>query len=792
MDTKESNTPYIINLINSIIGVSVLAMPFCLKKCGLILGLSLLIGMSWLTYISCNMLVTSAVAKRRRTYEYLAFYTVGPTGKFAVELSMIGLMLGTCVAFYVIIGDLATAILQEQVDATPEQLRTLVIIFCALCIALPLGLMKNLSALGFIGMFSMAFYCLFVCVMLANSVSSGFFSFAWLHKVHFFRPAGVFQCLPIFSLAYACQCQLFTVYDSLEDASLTRMETIVTVSLRIVTFVYCTVAVLGYTTYIDNVDGNVLKNFSPNVVLDLIKIGFAISVVVGFPLMIFPCRQSIHTLFFSQHPVEGIATKTYIEPFMFKAITLCIVLSTMMVALFIPNVETILGLTGATMGSLICFIFPGIIFTKASPKEDSGVSKFVLGVGCVLLVLCTYSNVYSDAGTQNIPQKPLPIDSQQFDNINKPALPDIAIKPPIPSKPPQPEMKDMDLNRLNDHRHEPANPVPPKNDNDKEDDKNPVDFEKVPNQVDPPINNQAEDLIREEKINSESDGKEKAVDVKAQDEVKENNVIEPKIVDAVHGNEPAKPALRENAKLQGEKDSDNNHQAKINNEKPVEQKPVETIIHKVENPPSKRESVQNEVVENRVAAEDTKNENVKNANGLIDEKILLKQLKEQQQKQQQLLQEEGHLIKFLEKSQNAQQAEKQVVQRRDEEVRKQDEKLNNKALGLEVKNSQLVDDPNKQELQPPIEPENLAPVVDSQNNLPKTDNSQVKKSVDLKKEVDNPVAPHHIVDAPQKVAEEKKDTEQHRKSRELHDNEQVIKLFFVTNLMCMRLKLDCF
>jgi len=484
------------------------------------------------------MLITAAIAKRRRTYEYLAFYTVGPTGKFAVELSMIGLMLGTCVAFYVIIGDLATAILQEQVrDTNPEQLRSFVIIFCALCVALPLGLMKNLSALGFIGMFSMIFYCLFVCVMLANSFTSGFFTFAWLDKVHFFRPAGIFQCLPIFSLAYACQCQLFVVYDSLEDASLMRMETIVTTSLKIVTFVYCTVAILGYTTYVDIVDGNVLKNFSPNFVLDLIKIGFAISVVVGFPLMIFPCRQSIHTLFFSQQPMEGIASKTYIEPFMFKAITLCIVLSTMMVALFIPNVETIVGLTGATMGSFICFIFPGIIFTKAFPKEETGISKFVLTIGCILLVLCTYSNVYSATEAQNTPQKvePIPVDPQLPDSPNHDALV-IKNKDPLPEKPPIAEVVD------HEHRHEPANPVEPIVPDKHEAVNNGNDFPDVLDQVDPPLSdNEIKKEIEENKNSKERDnsdsevkGQEKPVGINNVDDQNRDANQDPNVIKIMH------------------------------------------------------------------------------------------------------------------------------------------------------------------------------------------------------------------------------------------------------------------
>ena len=651
----ESNTPYITNLVNSIIGVSVLAMPFCMKKCGLLLGLGLLIGMSWLTYVSCNMLITAAVVKRRRTYEYLAFYTVGPTGKFAVELSMIGLMLGTCTAFYVIIGDLATAILQEQVKADPAQLRTVVIVFCALCVALPLGLMKSLSVLGFIGFFSVIFYCLFVCVMIANSVSSGFLTFKWTGKIDLFRPEGVFQCLPIFSLAYACQCQLFVVYDSLEDASLMRMEKIVAYSLKIVTFVYCMVAILGYTTYADLVEGNVLKNFSPNIILDLIKFGFAISVVVGFPLMIFPCRQSIYTLFFSQHPVEGVASKTYIEPFMFKAITLCIVLSTMMVAIFIPNVETILGLTGATMGSFICFIFPGIIYNKAKPKEEISISKFVLAVGCVLLVLCTYSNIYSAASREKAIKKPAPADAAVDNLPNVKELPDVVKEMPVvPSKPPVAAVVGPE------HRHEPANPVEPivKDKHDNIPDENEVlNHMKPPGQVNP-VQKEPPKEDDEKKLNEKLSlkGKNSPQHDSILNHAKDDLLDQKKNVDFQN----------ENIALKGDnkvvRDGENRIESKKENLPDIDSKsknPSENVGKEKEN--KKVDVKRNAAQESNAQA--AKNENKipishdlppKKNSEEIDADALIKQIKEHQEKQHALLHKEVALIHALEKQQKDQ------------------------------------------------------------------------------------------------------------------------------------------
>ena len=44
----------------------------------------------------------------------VAFHSFGSVGKLAVEFSIIGLLIGTCIAFYVIIGDLGPAIISKM------------------------------------------------------------------------------------------------------------------------------------------------------------------------------------------------------------------------------------------------------------------------------------------------------------------------------------------------------------------------------------------------------------------------------------------------------------------------------------------------------------------------------------------------------------------------------------------------------------------------------------------------------------------------------------------------------
>ncbi|XP_045496127.1 putative sodium-coupled neutral amino acid transporter 10 [Colias croceus] len=395
-----------ITLANSIIGVGILAMPFCFQQCGVLLATLILLCMGLVSRLCCYFLLKSAIITRRRNFEFLAFHVFGSPGKMAVEVGIIGFLMGTCIAYFVVVGDLGPQIISKMLNINQSDiLRTSIMVIVSLVCVLPLGLLRNVDSLSNVSAATIAFYfCLVMKVI--TEAGTQMFAIDAHNKIEMWKPSGLLQCVPIFSMALFCQTQLFEIFESMPSLSLEKMNVVTKNAINICAAVYFTLGLFGYIAFgSQEISGNILMSLSPTMASDVIKLGFVMSVAFSFPLIIFPCRASLYSFLYRKvHPShhDHIINHSIPES-TFRCITVAIIAVSLFISLLLPNIELVLGLVGSTIGVLVCVVFPAACFINVTFKNTNErvLAKFILVLGLIILVLGTYANLQAAENTRD-------------------------------------------------------------------------------------------------------------------------------------------------------------------------------------------------------------------------------------------------------------------------------------------------------------------------------------------------------------------------------------------------------
>lgn len=288
-------------------------MPYCFVQSGVILSILLIFISGLLTRLSCYFLLKSSFISRRRSFELIVQDVLGSSGRLMVELGLIGFLMGTCVAYFIMIGDLAPKIISELVDINySRNLRMATVVILSIFVALPLSLLRRVDSLTSFSLLSMILYsCLIVKLMFETNdmlvresttlPGDGSNKTITESKIVYWNTAGLLTTFPIFSMAMSCQTSLFEIFDSSvihsDTESIKRDNSIIEKAIYLCSFVYLTVGLLGYMAFHEQtLYGNLLLAFQPSLTTTLTKIGFIITLLMSFPLCVFPCRTSVYSL----------------------------------------------------------------------------------------------------------------------------------------------------------------------------------------------------------------------------------------------------------------------------------------------------------------------------------------------------------------------------------------------------------------------------------------------------------------------------------------------------------------
>jgi sodium-coupled neutral amino acid transporter 10 len=260
-------------------------------------------------------------------------------------------------------------------------------------LVLPLSFQKNVDSLSFVCSASIGFY---VCLVLKTASEASVtlnLDEHWMSNIEIWRPSGLLQCLPIFSMSLSCQMQLFEVYETFPFQSLQKMYEAVKAATSICTVMYILIGFFGYIAfYHHELSGNILVNFSPSIASDAIKIGFVLSVACSLPLIVLPCRNCLNSFLQKRAHSEAAG---YLPESKYKPLTLFIVFTSMFLGIMIPSIEIVIGLIGSTIGIVICVMFPAAIFIKITKRNTTEklIAQIMISLGFLIMILGTYANL---------------------------------------------------------------------------------------------------------------------------------------------------------------------------------------------------------------------------------------------------------------------------------------------------------------------------------------------------------------------------------------------------------------
>lgn len=389
----------IMTLTKTILGSGMLGLPYLCHVNGIGLFSAMLLIFSVLNAYTMYLLVWATdltqVSPREfaeMDFGFLGQLAFGDIGLWVVQF-IIGVDLwGTLVAYMVVIADIiqpAMALLVEGSAMEWLSLRVSIIALTALLV-FPLCTWKGIDALSSAAVIGLSALACFVAFLLFRCATTDF-------EHHLQRAAmlhwgmGMVQTLPILAFVYNAHFNVFSIYNSMETRSSSRMGIVILAACMVSTVANVLVGASGDILFAGDVKANVLQNLNlQDVVASLVRAIFGVALVMTYPVLAFELRQMTELLLVGQRGGKWSRL----------SVAATLVISSSVIAIAVPSITVAFGLVGGTTTTAMSFILPPAFFLKIYHSSGSTSSKcrwfsvipawVVLIMGIVAIPLFTY------------------------------------------------------------------------------------------------------------------------------------------------------------------------------------------------------------------------------------------------------------------------------------------------------------------------------------------------------------------------------------------------------------------
>ncbi|AWP01642.1 putative sodium-coupled neutral amino acid transporter 7 [Scophthalmus maximus] len=399
-------------VVNAALGAGLLNFPAAFNMAGGVTA-GVMLQMFMLIFIISGLVILgySSKASNESTYQEVVRASCGKVTGVVCEVAIAVYTFGTCIAFFIVIGDQLDRLVEVVAQGAGSTGgvwytdRKFTIVVTALLIILPLsipkeiGFQKYASALSVMGTWYVTVVVIVKYIWPDKEVTPVYVptsSTSW---------TAVFNAMPTICFGFQCHVSCVPVFNSMSKKEIKPWGIVVTLSMIICLFVYTGTGVCGFLTFGSSVSQDVLMSYPPDDIAVAIARAFiVICVVTSYPILHFCGRAVIEGLWlrFQGEQVEVCVRREQRRRILQ---TLVWFVTTLVLALFIPDIGRVISLIGGLAACFI-FVFPGLCLMQAKLSETDSRSiswhgLVVFGVvmvtiGAFIFGLTTTNSIYQD------------------------------------------------------------------------------------------------------------------------------------------------------------------------------------------------------------------------------------------------------------------------------------------------------------------------------------------------------------------------------------------------------------
>ncbi|KAG1365655.1 Amino acid transporter AVT6C [Cocos nucifera] len=356
----------VFNLSTTIIGAGIMSLPAATKVLGVGPALLLIAAVAFLSNVSAEFLLRYTMPGSPCSYAGIIGESFGRVGSTAVQLFVALTTMGTLTIFLIMI---------DSLRLTSAISVLLAVVF--MCISS-----------------GMALFALFQGTARTPRLLPDFARLSNAFEL--------FTAVPVIVVAFTFHFNVHPI--QMEVSNYSDMKLAVRISLLLCAIIYAAVGFFGYLLFGESTMADVLSNFDQNsssqigrLLNDVVRLSYALHLILVFPLLNFALRLNIDELLFSKS--KPLAEDTV----RFVSLTGLLMGLIYVTAVAIPSVWTMFQFVGSTAAVCLSLIFPGAIVLRdihgIAKRKDKVQAASMIALAVIASSIAIASNVISYIGS---------------------------------------------------------------------------------------------------------------------------------------------------------------------------------------------------------------------------------------------------------------------------------------------------------------------------------------------------------------------------------------------------------